>query len=61
MWYHKWDYNISAKADKYKSGEAALLVQIIGSANYYNMSAKADKRKSGEALLLVQIIVLRLL
>jgi hypothetical protein len=50
------NYNLSAKADKYKSGEAPPLVQIIGSANYYNLSAKADKNKSGEALPLVQII-----
>jgi hypothetical protein len=42
-------YNISAKADKSKSGAAPHLVQIIGLANYYNLSAKADKNKSGEA------------
>jgi hypothetical protein len=42
-------YNISAKADKSQSGEALLLVQIIGFADYYNLSAKADKSQSGEA------------
>jgi hypothetical protein len=49
-------YNISAKADKCKLGEAPHLVQIIGFDNYYNISAKADKNKSGAALPLVQMI-----
>jgi hypothetical protein len=34
-----YEYNLSAKADKSKSGAALPLVQIIGFANYYKLLA----------------------
>jgi hypothetical protein len=36
-------YNLSAKADKYQSGEALHLVQIIDPVNYYNTNFGAKK------------------
>jgi hypothetical protein len=38
-------YNLSAKADKNKSGEALLLVQIIGFANYYTIQREVRQAR----------------